>query len=120
MLKDKKGIIDFIKFLVLITSIDSKFIQSGSNGLNILVGMKADIKNLSFENIRIKNTSLIGDISGLNLNGVQMFDCKWKNFKVHELNKLDVYTGTVYSVCFSPDGNTLAFGSGDNSILLQE
>ncbi|CAD8198796.1 unnamed protein product [Paramecium pentaurelia] len=82
----------------------------------------------------MKNTSLIGgnfvscnlsgsefdyvDISGLNLNGAQLFNCKWKNIKVHEFIRLDGHEFSVMSVCFSPDGNTLAFGSDDNSIRL--
>ncbi|CAD8170324.1 unnamed protein product [Paramecium pentaurelia] len=139
-LKDNKGSIIFMKFLVLLTSIDGIFIQCGSNALNLLVGMKVDIRNESFENIKIKNTSLIGgnflrcnlsgsefenvDISGLNLNGAQMFNCKWKNIKVHELNRLDGHDGPVSSICFSPDGKTLAsaggsiFGGGDCTIRL--
>ncbi|CAD8167827.1 unnamed protein product [Paramecium pentaurelia] len=59
-LKDNKEVIDFIKFIVLLTSLDVKFIQGGSNGLSLLVQMKVDIRNQSFENIRMKNTSLIG------------------------------------------------------------
>ncbi|CAD8084770.1 unnamed protein product [Paramecium primaurelia] len=92
------------------------------------------MRNQSFENIRMKNTSLIGgnfvrcdlngsefenvDISGVNFNGAQMFSCKWKNIKVHELNKLDGHSGCINSICFSPDGNILASGSDDNSIRL--
>ncbi|CAD8154470.1 unnamed protein product [Paramecium pentaurelia] len=133
-MKDNKGITDFIKFLVILTSIDVKQIQSGSNGLSLLVAMKVDLRKVSFENIRIKNTSLIGgnfvrcnmngsqfenvDISGVNFNGEQMFNCKWKNIKVHELNQLDGHSNDVNSVCFSPDGNTLASGSRDDSIRL--
>ncbi|CAD8168211.1 unnamed protein product [Paramecium pentaurelia] len=134
MMKNNKGVIDFIMFLVHLTSIEGKFIQCGSNALNLLVGMKVDIKNQSFQNIRIKNTSLIGanlvrcnlsgsefdnvDISGLNLNGTQMFNCKWKDLKIHELNKLDGQSSCIRSVCISPDGNTLSSGSEDKSICL--
>ncbi|CAD8090941.1 unnamed protein product [Paramecium sonneborni] len=57
-----KTIIDFLKFLVQLTSIDEKFIRCGSNGLSLLVEMKVDLTNQSFEDIRIKNTSLIGRI----------------------------------------------------------
>ncbi|CAD8129532.1 unnamed protein product [Paramecium sonneborni] len=93
-----------------------------------------DLKNESFENIKIKNTSLVGinfvrcnlsgsefenvDISGMNLNGAQLLYCKWKNLKFHELYKLDGHTDYVKSVCFSPDGTILASGSADNSIHL--
>ncbi|CAD8175343.1 unnamed protein product [Paramecium pentaurelia] len=127
-LKDNKGITDFIKFLVRLAGIDVKFIQYGSNGLSLLVAMKIDLRNQSFENIRIKNTSLIGgnfvrsnlsesqfeniEISGLNLNGAQLFNCKWKNIKIHELNKFNGHDGPVSSVCFSPDGKTLASAGG--------
>ncbi|CAD8167197.1 unnamed protein product [Paramecium pentaurelia] len=123
---DKKGIIDFLKFIVKITC--------GSNGLSLLVAMKVDLRNQSFENIRIKDASLIGgnfvrcnlsgskfdniDISGLNLSGAKMFNCKWKNIKIHEVNKLDGHSSSVRSACISPDGNTLASGSNDKSIRL--
>ncbi|CAD8129636.1 unnamed protein product [Paramecium sonneborni] len=62
----------------------------------------------SLEDIRIKYTSFIGanfvrcnfsgselenvDISGVNLNGALLFNCKQKNIKIHELNKLDGLT----------------------------
>ncbi|CAD8092504.1 unnamed protein product [Paramecium primaurelia] len=84
-MKNNKGIIDFIRFLVLLTSIDGKFIQSGSNGLNLCVGMKVDIRNKSFENIRIKNTSLIGgNFVRCNLSGSEFenVDISGVNFMV--------------------------------------
>ncbi|CAD8204853.1 unnamed protein product [Paramecium pentaurelia] len=131
---ENKGIIDFFKFLVHLTAFDSKFIQSGSNGLNLLVSMKVDLSSQCFENIRIKNTSLIGanlvrcnlsgsefdnvEISGVNLNGAVLFNCKWKIIKINELNKLDGHNGAVQSVCISPDGKIVASGSQDKSIRL--
>ncbi|CAD8203771.1 unnamed protein product [Paramecium octaurelia] len=42
--------------------------------------------------------------------------CKWKNMK-HELNKLDGHSSCVNSVCFSPDGTTLASGSGNSPFI---
>ncbi|CAD8094342.1 unnamed protein product [Paramecium primaurelia] len=45
-------------------------------------------------------------------------NCKWKNLKIHELNKLDDHSGWILSVCLSSDGNILASGSGDKSIRL--
>ncbi|CAD8181626.1 unnamed protein product [Paramecium pentaurelia] len=133
-IKDNRRIIEFLQFLVHLTAIDNTFIQCGSNSLHTLVQMKVDMSNQSFVNIRMKNTSLIGgnfvrsnlsgsefdnvDISGLNLNGAQLFNCKWKNLKIHELNRLDGHSSYVKQVCFSPDGNTLASGSGDCSIRL--
>ncbi|CAD8117467.1 unnamed protein product [Paramecium primaurelia] len=129
-----RGIIEFLKFLVHLTAFDSKFIQSGSNALNLLVGMKVDLSSQCFENIRIKNTSLIGanlvrcnlsgsefdnvEISGVNLNGAVLLNCKWKKIKINELNKLDGHTGAVWSVCISPDGKIVASGSYDKSIRL--
>ncbi|CAD8129248.1 unnamed protein product [Paramecium sonneborni] len=97
--------------------------------------MKVDLRNQSFEKIRIKNTSLVGgtfvkcnlnesefnnvDISGVNLNGALLFNCRWKNIKIEELNKLEGHSYGVYSVCFSPDGTTiLASGNYDNHIYL--
>ncbi|CAK67962.1 unnamed protein product, partial (macronuclear) [Paramecium tetraurelia] len=106
-----ENIIEFLKFLVSLTSIDERFIQCGSNALNLLVEMKVDLREHSFENIRMRDTSLIGgnfvrcnfngsefdnvDISGVNLNQAQLFNCKWKNIKIHELNRLDGHSGRV-------------------------
>ncbi|CAD8104437.1 unnamed protein product [Paramecium primaurelia] len=127
-------IIEFLKFLVHLTKIDNKCIISGSNALNILVEMKVDLTSLNFENIKISNTSLIGgnftkcnltnskfdnvNINGINLSGAQLFNCNWKQLKINDLYQIDGHTKAVWSVCFSPDANTLASGSGDNSIRL--
>ncbi|CAK93355.1 unnamed protein product (macronuclear) [Paramecium tetraurelia] len=162
-------IIEFLKFLVQLTAIDERFIQCGSNSLNLLVEMKVDLREQSFEKIRIQETSLVGgnffrcnfnesklydvDISGINLNQAQLFNCKWKDIKIHELNKLDGHSSCirsvnfspdvlislsvygmlrqdykkpywmvilehVYSICYSPDGTTLASGSDDNTIRI--
>ncbi|CAD8213828.1 unnamed protein product [Paramecium octaurelia] len=132
--QENKYIIQFLKFLVQLTAIDERFIQCGSNSLYLLVEMKVDMRGQSFENIRIRDTSLIGgnfvrcnfngsnfdnvDISGMNLNQTQLFNCKWKNLKIHEINKIDDHSTTVRSFCFSPDGTTLASGSSDMSISL--
>ncbi|CAD8097742.1 unnamed protein product [Paramecium primaurelia] len=129
-----KMIIEILQFLVRLTAIDKSFIQCGSNALNLLVDMKVDLQKQSFENIRIKNTSLIGanfvrcnfsgsefnnvDLSGINLNGTQLFNCKWNKIRIHELNNFDGHSNSVHSVCFSPDGNTLASASEDYSIRL--
>ncbi|CAD8165020.1 unnamed protein product [Paramecium pentaurelia] len=56
----------------------------------------------------------------MNLNGAQLLNCKWKNLKIHELNRLDGLDGPVSSVCFSPDRNTLASDSRDTSICLRD
>ncbi|CAK83656.1 unnamed protein product (macronuclear) [Paramecium tetraurelia] len=53
----------------------------------------------------------IFDINGLNLNEPQLFNCKWKNIKIHELNKLEGHSYAVFSVNFSPDGTKLASNS---------
>ncbi|CAD8214927.1 unnamed protein product [Paramecium octaurelia] len=131
--KEEKTI-EFLKFLIHLTSIDDKFIQCGSNSFNLLVEMKVDLREQCFENIRIKDTSLIGanlvrcilngsefqnvDITGVNLNGAQLFNCRWVNIIICEFNILNGYSGQVRSVCFSPDGITLASGSMDKSICL--
>ncbi|CAD8184322.1 unnamed protein product [Paramecium pentaurelia] len=117
-------IIEFLKFLIHLTKIDKYFIISGSNAINLLVEMQVDLTNQNFENIRIeiqiqwesKFESV--NINGINLNGAQLFGCNWKDLKINNLYQLDGHSGTVLSVCFSPDGNTLASGSWDNSIRL--
>ncbi|CAD8129620.1 unnamed protein product [Paramecium sonneborni] len=64
-----------------------------------LIHQTFDLSNKCFENIKIQNTSLIGgnfvkcnlsrsefnnlDISGINLNGALLFNCKWKNLKIN-------------------------------------
>ncbi|CAK74902.1 unnamed protein product (macronuclear) [Paramecium tetraurelia] len=127
-------IIQFLRFLVLLTAIDNEFIQCGSNSLNLLVEMKVDLSKQCFENIKIKNTSLAGgnffgcnlsgsefnnvDISGINLNNALLFNCKWRDLKILELYKIDGHDDKVLSVYFSPDGSTLGSGSADHSIRL--
>ncbi|CAD8183825.1 unnamed protein product [Paramecium octaurelia] len=129
-----KKIIEFLKFLVHLTALDETYIQCGSNSLHLLLLMKVDLREQSFENIRIRNTSLDGgnfvrcifngsefdnvSISGMNLNQAQMFNCNWKNIKIHELNKLDGHSRRVNQVCFSPDGKSLASCGDDNKIIL--
>ncbi|CAD8193189.1 unnamed protein product [Paramecium octaurelia] len=129
-----KQIIRLLKFLVKLTAIDERYIQCGSNSFNLLIEMKVDLREQTFENIRIRDAILVGgnfercnfngsefdnvDISGINLNEAQLYNCKWKNIKIHELNKLDGHSHYVMSVCFSPDGTTLASGSYDKSIRL--
>ncbi|CAD8045129.1 unnamed protein product [Paramecium primaurelia] len=132
--KDNKQIIEFLKFLVHLTSLDGTLIYSGSNSFNLLIQMKVDLRNQNFENINIQNTSLVGanlvrcnfsgsifknvNISGINLNGALLFNCKWRDLQISELNKLHGHRNFVNTVCFSPDGNTLASGSNDKSIRL--
>ncbi|CAD8171768.1 unnamed protein product [Paramecium octaurelia] len=122
-----KHIRNFLKFLVQLTAIDQRFIKCGSNSLNLLVELKVNLREQSFENIRIKiplqcnfNGSEFDnvDISGMNLNQASLFDCKWRNVQIHGLSKLDGHSNYVSSVCFSPDGYTLASGSYDHSIGL--
>lgn len=66
--------------------------------------MRSNLSGSKFENV---------NISGMNLNGSLLFNCKWKNLRIQELNRLDGHTSFVNSVCFSPDGYTLASGSDD-------
>ncbi|CAD8179301.1 unnamed protein product [Paramecium pentaurelia] len=98
-ISDNRNMIELLKFLVQLTSRDDQFIQCGSNSLNMLIRMKVDLRNQSFKNIRMKNTSMIGgtfvrcnfngsefknvDISGVKFNGAQLINCNWKNIKIH-------------------------------------
>ncbi|CAD8131133.1 unnamed protein product [Paramecium sonneborni] len=49
-----KKIINFQTFLVHITSVDEKFIQCGSNGLNLLVGMRENLTTQFLKTSRSK------------------------------------------------------------------
>ncbi|CAK76072.1 unnamed protein product, partial (macronuclear) [Paramecium tetraurelia] len=129
-----KRIIEFLKFLVRLTALDERFIYCGSNSVHLLVQMQVDLKEQSFENIRIRNTSLLGAnlmrcdlsgsefnnviISGMNLNQAKLFNCKWRNLKINELNNLNGHSESVNQVAFSSDGKSLVSCSNDNSICL--
>ncbi|CAK70857.1 unnamed protein product (macronuclear) [Paramecium tetraurelia] len=133
-IKNEVSIIEFLKFLVQLTAIESSFIQGGSNSLNLLVEMQIDLTNHNFEKIRIKNTSIVGgnffqsnlnqseltdvNINAINLNRAQMFGCKWKRIKINDIYSLDGHSRYVNTVNFSPDGNMLASCSLDKSIRL--
>ncbi|CAD8118035.1 unnamed protein product [Paramecium primaurelia] len=133
-IKDNRRMIEFLKFLVQLTPINDYLTQCGSNSLHVLVKMKVDVRNKNFEKIKIEKTSLEGanvfrsnfcesqfnnfNINGINLNGALLLNCKWKNLRIHELNKLSGHSDQVRSIYFSPDGNTLASGSSHNSISL--
>ncbi|CAD8138689.1 unnamed protein product [Paramecium octaurelia] len=132
-ISNNKKIIELLKFLVHLTAVDQQYIQCGSNSLHLLVEMKAELNTQSFENIKIKNTSLQGAnfircnfsgsefdnvcISGINISEAKLFNCKWKNISINEEIKLNGHRNCVNSVCFSPDGNSLASSSDDNFIL---
>ncbi|CAD8098321.1 unnamed protein product [Paramecium primaurelia] len=133
-IKDDMQIIEFLKYLVHLISIENNLIECESNSFNLLVEMKVDMKNKNFENIKIQNASLVGDnfcgcnlsksqlfkldISGINLNGALLINCKWNNLRILELNKLDGHKSPIASLCFSPDCKTLASGSYDGLISL--
>ncbi|CAD8167968.1 unnamed protein product [Paramecium octaurelia] len=131
-IQKEERIIKFLKFLVNLTSVDDKFIPSGSNSLYLLFELKVDLTQQNFENIRIKDIPLIGanfarcnlsgsqfrnvNISGINLNEAQLINCDWKFLKIHQINTL-VGHSSVSSVCFSPNGAIL-MSSSDSYIHL--
>ncbi|CAD8116432.1 unnamed protein product [Paramecium primaurelia] len=135
-IKKEANIIGFLKILVNLTSIDENLIQCGSNSLHLLVQMKVDLTQQSFQNIKIKNTSLNGgsfaecnfscskfnnvEISGINFNGAKLFHCEWKNFKIDQQYQQVYHDSGILSQCFSPDGSKLASGSWDNTICLRD
>ncbi|CAD8172276.1 unnamed protein product [Paramecium pentaurelia] len=114
-IKDNRQIIKFLQFLDNFTSMDKTLKQCGSNQLNQLVKMKLNQRNKNFENIKIQNTSLVGiyffysilrvlefkkiNISGMNLKGAQLFNCKWNNLRIHQLNKFEVYSDILLFSC---------------------
>ncbi|CAD8130984.1 unnamed protein product [Paramecium sonneborni] len=124
----------YSQFVQQLLAFDKKFIQIRSNLLNLQVHMKVNLHNQSFENIKIKNTSLIGgnfvgcnlsgsqfnnvNINGVNSNKALLMNCKFKNIKIPELNKLEGHNSGANSVFISPDRTQLASSSGDKSIRL--
>ncbi|CAD8187660.1 unnamed protein product [Paramecium octaurelia] len=133
-ISQEKKIIELLKFLVHLTAFDQMYIQCGSNSLYLLIQMKVDLKEQSFEKIRIRNTQLLGAdfvrcdlsgsqfdnviISGINLNQANLSNCKWRNLRINEVMVLNGHTNYVNAVCFSNDGNSLASSGNDNFILL--
>ncbi|CAD8142197.1 unnamed protein product [Paramecium pentaurelia] len=117
-INQNKQILDFLQFLVYLTSIDDAVIQCGSNSFHILIQMKFDL-NLKYFFRRSKFCKVQFQLiliqqcqhSGKNLNGSLLVNCKWKSLRVAEITKFNGHTRPVLSVCFSPDGNTLASGS---------
>ncbi|CAD8214687.1 unnamed protein product [Paramecium octaurelia] len=113
-----ENIVEFLKYLVHLTSIDNNFIQTGSNSLHLLVEMNADLKMQSFTNIQIKNTSLLGsNFTKSDLSGSK-FDNVVSNLRINELKQLKGHIASLNQVCFSSNGNSLASCSDDNSIRL--
>ncbi|CAK72852.1 unnamed protein product (macronuclear) [Paramecium tetraurelia] len=84
-------IIELLKFLVRLTALDEGQIQCGSNSLHLLVQMKVDLKEQSFENIRIIDTSLLGanevrcDLSGSEFENVNI---SGNEFKLNQIIQL--------------------------------
>ncbi|CAD8081021.1 unnamed protein product [Paramecium primaurelia] len=112
--------IEFLLFLVHLTSIDNSLIKCGSNSLHLLVQMNVDLSQKNFENIKISNTSLVRanfvrcdlsgsefdnvNISGINLNCAKLFHCKWQNIRVDQLHHLKGHLSQVKQLSFSPNG----------------
>ncbi|CAK73487.1 unnamed protein product (macronuclear) [Paramecium tetraurelia] len=78
---DKK-IIEFLRFLVHLTALDMRFIQSGSNSLHLLIEMKIDCKECSLENISIRNTQQQQEnLLKCHLNGSTLLSNQSKQFQ---------------------------------------
>ncbi|CAD8214361.1 unnamed protein product [Paramecium octaurelia] len=116
-IKNISNDIELVKFLVHITALDKKQIQRGSNSLHLLVEMKLDLKEQSFENIRIRSASLFGT-NLVRSEFEKLFNYKWRNLSINQGIKLICHNGSVNSVCFSLYGKTLASCSDDHSICL--
>ncbi|CAD8136779.1 unnamed protein product [Paramecium octaurelia] len=114
-------IIEFLKFLVLLTSIDERFFQCGSDSINLLVKMKVNLREQTLENIRIRDTNLIGgnfakcnlngqefhnvDISGINLNQAQLFNSiqiRWPQLKQYSSLKCPYYI-IILKMSYNPN-----------------
>ncbi|CAD8213451.1 unnamed protein product [Paramecium pentaurelia] len=113
-IKHDRSIVEFLQFLVHLTSIDNSLIQCGSNSLNLkyfLMGanlVQCNLCGSEFDDV---------NIDGINLNGALLLNCKWSNLRIQELNQFIGHTRSVNSACFSPDGKILASSSHENSIL---
>ncbi|CAD8180201.1 unnamed protein product [Paramecium pentaurelia] len=134
IMKGKRQMIEFLLFLVHLTSIDNSLIKCGSNSLHLLVQMNVDLSQKNFENIKISKTSLVRanffrcdlsgsefdnvNISGINLNCAKLFHCKWQNIRVDQLHHLKGHLSQVKQVSFSPNGTTLVSCDGDTSIRI--
>ncbi|CAD8215060.1 unnamed protein product [Paramecium pentaurelia] len=126
-IQDKRRIIEFLQFLVYLTSMDNTLIQCGSNSLHTLVQfrMKVELSNNNFENIKIQmflsqEVILLGVIL-VNLNLIlttQVEQILMEHYCLIVNGTTQEFTSFAYTVCFSHDGNTLDSGSGDNSIRL--
>ncbi|CAD8174801.1 unnamed protein product [Paramecium pentaurelia] len=117
------------KVKILLTSIQLKTLSFNVGRINLIDLDEVQRLKLNFENIKIQNTVLVGvnfvrcnlngsqfenvDISGINLNGALLFNCKHKNAKIEEMIKLEGHKYVVQSLSFFPDGTTLASGSRD-------
>ncbi|CAD8104198.1 unnamed protein product [Paramecium sonneborni] len=108
-ISDEIKIIQLLKFLVHLTTIDQKFIQSGNTSIFGANLAKCNLSESKFENI---------NINGINLNGAKLFNCEWKNLRINEQLQMNGHSQVVKTICFSPDGTTLASGSNDQSIRL--
>ncbi|CAK58301.1 unnamed protein product (macronuclear) [Paramecium tetraurelia] len=107
---------------------NERYIQCGSNALHLLVLMKISFKEQCFENIRIRNTSLIGAnmircdlsgsefenviISGINLNQAKLLNC------INEGMQLNGHSGRLKQIFFSLDGKSLASCSVGKALYL--
>ncbi|CAD8111695.1 unnamed protein product [Paramecium primaurelia] len=86
-IQDKRRIIEFLQFLVYLTSMD-----------NTLIQYEGRIQQQQYQNIKIQNVSFVranfvrcnfsesqfntDNISGTNLNGVLLFNCKCNNLRI--------------------------------------
>ncbi|CAK69970.1 unnamed protein product (macronuclear) [Paramecium tetraurelia] len=114
--QDKKTI-KFLKFLVNLTVLDERFIQCGSilfiywnYGLKILELKIHSQQGLTWQHVTEVDLNLI----------IKLLNCKWRNLRINELNKFNDHSRRVNSVCFSPDGRSLASSGDDQSIHLQD
>ncbi|CAD8198460.1 unnamed protein product [Paramecium pentaurelia] len=131
-ISNEEKILEFLIFLIYLSTLDKKFMQSGENSLNLLIEMKVDLKQLGQKNIQTESMSIIQNlveqqnqleldqiyISEVNFLRKQILNYYLIDDSTQYLLKLQGHSEEVRQTCFSSDGTTIASCSDDQTIRL--